>query len=409
MPQQAEKMNAILRRLEPTIVDGFRHLHMNPELSFEEHQTTRYIKDTLTVLGLEIIDIGLETGLVALLKGRGDGPCVALRADIDGLPIQELTDCPHQSRVPGVMHACGHDTHAASLLGAARVLAEMRDEIQGSVKFLFQPAEERNQGAKLMIKHGALKSPDVDVIFGLHNNPYQPVGEIGVKVGGLMAAVDRFYITVKGRGGHGGVPQLTIDPVVAGAGMITALQHIVSRRIDPKETCVLSVCSLQAGAGLTYNVIPEEVKMAGTTRSYAPSVGAALEPLMRQVIEGVAAAHACTAELEYIYDQPAVINPASLHPVALASVTDVRTSFGQTVSADPTPSTGGEDFTFFMREVPGFFYWLGVGSPGAETVHPWHSPHFLADQRAIAIGAGVYAASVFRAIEALENGTVFSI
>ena len=404
MSKYAEKMNAILGRLEPDIVKVFEHLHMNPELSFKEHQTTRYIKDTLSGLGLELMETGMETGVVALLKGAGDGPCVALRADIDALPIQELTGCAHQSRVEGVMHACGHDTHAGSLLGAARVLAEMRDEIKGSVKFIFQPAEEFNQGARLMVKQGVLKNPDVSVIFGLHNYPYLPVGQIGVKEGGLMAAVDRFEITVRGKGGHGGVPQMTIDPVVASAAIITSLQHIVSRKIDPRETCVLSVCSVHAGSGLTFNVIPEEVKMVGTTRSYAPEVGAALEPMMRQVITNLAEAHFCTAELEYIYDQPAVINPPSLYPVAVKSVEAVRTGFGQARAVDPKPSTGGEDFTFFMQEVPGFFYWLGVGNPDGGDVHPWHSPHFLADKRAIAIGAGVYASSVFNAIEAIENG-----
>lgn len=406
MEFHSSRLQSILLQLEPEITATFEYLHANPEISFKEFNTTEFIKAFLTDLGIEIIDIDMETGVVGLLRGGGEGPCVALRADIDGLPVQELADCPYKSKVDGVMHACGHDTHAGALLGAARILSKMRAEINGSVKFLFQPAEERNQGAKLMIQHGALKNPDVDIIFGMHNSPEIPVGQVGVKAGGLMAAVDRFYITVHGKGGHGGVPHRTKDPVVATAAMINSLQHIVSRKINPEEMCVVSICSLHAGTGMTYNVIPEEVTMVGTTRSFGKEVGASLEGLIRNIAESVTAAHDCTAELEYIYDQPAVINPANLYPVACKSVESVKTSLGQALVCDPRPSTGGEDFTFFMQEIPAFFYFLGVGDPEREVNYPWHSPHFYADKRAIAVGAGVYAESVFNAIEAMAAGTL---
>lgn len=397
------KFNEILKRCEPDIVAGFEHLHAHPELSLQEFKTTQYIKETLSALGIEILDLGLETGVVALLRGNHAGPCIGLRADIDALPVQELADCPYRSKTDGLMHACGHDTHTAALLGAAKVLLEMKEDLHGSVKFLFQPAEEVNQGARIMIDKGAMKNPKVDMVFGIHNQPEIPVGQVGVKSGGLMAAVDRFNIIVHGKGGHGGVPYKTIDPIVASAAIINSLQHIVSRKANPKDTCVVSVCSMHAGTGMTYNVIPEEVNMVGTVRTYDKELGASVEGMMRNIITNVAAAHSCTAELEYIYDLPAVLNPDSLVPIALQSVAAVQSSMGQTQACDPTPSTGGEDFTFFMQEAPGFFYWLGVANPERKENHSWHNPYFLADERAIIIGSGVYAASVFYAIEALKK------
>ena len=403
MSTRTEHMNEIIGRLEPVMLENFEHLHRNPELSFKEFKTTQFIKDILTGLGIEIQDIGMETGVVGLLKGRTDGPCIGLRADIDGLPVNELTSCPYKSRIENVMHACGHDTHMGSLLGAARILSEMRDEICGSVKFLFQPAEEKNLGAKLMIEHGALKNPDVDMMFGMHNQPEIPAGQVGVKNGALMAAVNSYYINVYGKGGHGGVPHRNLDPVAASAAIINALQTIVSRRVEPRKACVISLCSIHAGNGLICNVTPSEVNMAGTVRWYDEELGSSIEDMMRNVITNTAAAYGCTAELLYNYDQTSVTNPADVYPIAVESVKAVCTSLGRAEPMDPIPSTGGEDFTFFMQEVPSFFYWLGVGNKELECVHPWHSPHFRADERAIPVGAGVYASSVFHAIDAIEK------
>lgn len=393
-----ERIRQEMQEKETGMVETFRHLHMYPEMSFEEYETTAFIKKELIRLGIEIQDIGMETGVVGVMRGEGEGPCIALRADIDALPVEELVDYEFKSRIPGRMHACGHDTHMASLLGAAKILAAMKKEIHGTVKFFFQPAEERNQGAKLMIAHGCMENPHVDMVFGMHNSPDIPVGSIVVKEGGLMAAVDRFYVNIHGRGGHGGVPHRNVDPVVGTAAFIQSLQTITSRMANPLETCVVSICSLHAGEGLTYNVTPQEVKMAGTCRCFGGETGKMLEPAMGNLLEHTMAAYRLKGELEYIYDQPAVINPKEVFPIAKEAVEGIGL-----MAVDAEPSTGGEDFTFFMQETPAFFYWLGVKSPQAVESHPWHSPGFHADEKSIAIGAGVYAASVFSALEALEE------
>ena len=399
-------MNENIQKMENVMIKDFRFLHQNPELSYKEFKTTEFIKETLLSLGIEILDIGMDTGVVGLLTGDEEGPCIGLRADIDGLPIQEMTSYEFKSKNDNIMHACGHDTHMGSLLGAARVLSSMRNKIKGKVKFLFEPAEERNQGAKLMIEHGVLDNPAVDIIFGIHNNPEIAVGEVGVKEGGLMAAVDRFYINVHGKGGHGGVPHRNLDTVVTTAAIINSLQSIVSRNVDPKDPCVISICSIHGGADLTYNVIPELVQMAGTARSYDLELGANIENMMRRVINNTASAYGLTAELEYIYDQPAVINSSDTYMIALKSINDIETSLGKIKPIDPIPSTGGEDFTFFMQEIPSFFYWLGVGNEELECVHPWHSPNFRADERCIPVGAGIYASSVFNAIESIRKNEI---
>lgn len=396
MTDWKSKIQQKMQEKEKGIVEVFRHLHMHPEMSFKEFETTAFIKKELEKLGIEIQDIGMETGVVGVLRGGQDGPCIALRADIDGLPVEELTDYEFKSKNPGRMHACGHDTHMGALLGAAKILADMREEIQGTVKFFFQPAEERNQGAKLMIAHGCMENPHVDMVFGMHNSPEIPVGSIVVKEGGLMAAVDRYYVTIHGKGGHGGVPHRNIDPVVGAAAFIQSVQTIASRMVNPMEPCVVSICSLHAGEGLTYNVTPQEVKMAGTCRSFDKETGALLEPAMRNILDHTMAAYRLAGELEYIYDQPAVINPKEVYPIAKEAVEGIGLK-----AVDAEPSTGGEDFTFFMQETPAFFYWLGVKGPNVEEIHPWHSPKFHADERSIAMGSGVYAASVFSAIDAI--------
>ena len=390
------RVRELAGELTPGIVETFRHIHQHPELSFHEHKTTRYIKNELAKLGIEILDIGMETGVVGLLRGACGGPCVALRADIDGLPVQEQTDYEFKSKVDGIMHACGHDVHTASLIGAARILAAMREQVKGSVKFLFQPAEEKNDGAKLMLERGVLENPHVDVIFGMHNQPEIPAGSVGVKQGPLMAAVNSFYINIRGRGGHGGVPHRNVDPVVAAASVISSLQTVVSRNVESLKPCVISVCGLQTDNGFRCNITPDLVRMAGTCRRYDRDLIPVVEPLMRRIVEQTAAAYGFTGELIYEYDLPATVNPPSLYPVMYDAVTAVGAQ-----PVDPTPSTGGEDFALFMEKVPGFLFWLGVGNEERGWVHPWHSPQFRADERALPIGAACYAMAVFKAGSAL--------
>ena len=251
MEQTANRVKELMTLYEGEFIETFRHLHQYPEMSFKEYETTAYIKEKLTGWGIEILDIGLETGVVGYLKGGKEGPCIALRADIDGLPVKEESSYAFPSKNEGKMHACGHDTHMASLLGAAHILADMREQIQGSVKFLFQPAEEINLGAKKMMSLHCLESPKVSAVFGMHNSPEIPIGTVAVKKGPLMAAVDRIIFTIKGKGGHGGIPQRNVDPIVAAAAVIQAAQTIVSRNVSPLDSAVVSICNVKAGEGTT--------------------------------------------------------------------------------------------------------------------------------------------------------------
>lgn len=401
----------LIREMEPEFFEIYHHCHENPELSFQEYDTTAYIRNMLTGLGIGIQELpGLETGVVGVLRGEaGPGPCVALRADIDGLPIEEASSSPCPSRRPGVMHACGHDIHYASLLCAAKVLAALRKEIRGSVKFLFQPAEEVNLGAQRMVSLGCLQNPRVSAVFGLHNSPEIPLGTVAVKDGPLMASADRIEITIHGRGGHGGIPQRNVDPIVAAAAIVQSLQTIVSRNLGPVEPAVVSICNIQAGYGSVNNVCPDEAKMYGTVRAYRQATRALIDKRIHEIAENVAAAYGATADVNYIYQLPVTDNTRrpgwpDLFRIATAAVLGAGAQ-----PVDPEPSGGGEDFSIYcegfggQQGVPGFFYWLGVRNEATGCVHSWHSPHFKADDACIPIGAGVYALSALEALEALAE------
>lgn len=391
----SQRVQVLMKELEPRFIEDLHWFHENPEMSFQERDTTAYIRRELETLGVEILDTGLETGLVGLLEGGSKGPSIALRADIDALPVTEESTCTYPSKRPGMMHACGHDTHAASLLSAARILSRMREEIHGSVRLFFQPAEEVNLGAKKMVELGCLEG--VDAIFGMHNSPEIPLGTVAVKHGALMAAVDRIEITVKGKGGHGGIPQRNVDPVVCAAAIIQSAQTIVSRNVSPIDSSVLSICNVRAGEGAN-NVTPDKVTMLGTVRTYSKEVEACVVQRLKAIVESTAAAYGCEGSLNYIYELPPTINNESLYQAAYEAVTSIGAE-----PVDPIPSTGGEDFSVFMEEKPGFFYWLGTRNEENDCVYSWHSPHFKADERCVAIGAGTYAMSVFQAIKHLSK------
>jgi len=381
----------LMQQYTPTLTEFRRDLHMYPELSFKEHQTTKKILEALAELDVEVLDLGLETGVVADIHGSGDGRTVALRGDIDALPIYEENDVPYRSTVDGVMHACGHDVHTSSLLGAAMILSQMRDKFRGTVRLLFQPAEEINEGARLLIDRGAMQNPTVDAVFGLHTTPMFSAGEVAVKAGGLMAAVDTIRITVKGVGGHGAIPNATVDPIVAACSMVSSLQSIVSRNVNPLDSVVVSMGTINAG--IANNVIPEEVKLTGTARSFEPSVREQLPDLVRRVVENSVAAYGAQAEVEYIYHLPAVYNDDGLTDLAASVVAEVC---GESGVVDPQPSMGGEDFALYMQHAPGFFYWLGTGNKEKGFVHQWHNPRYDTDEDALPIGAGVLATSALR-------------
>ena len=369
--------------LKEKLVKIRRKIHRNPELSFEEHETGDLIEEILQEHDIDVTREVGKTGVVGILNKGKPGPVVALRGDIDALPIEEQNDVPFKSENPGKMHACGHDVHTTSLLGAAMLLSEKRDEIPGQVKFIFQPAEEINKGAKAMIEDGVLSNPDVDAIFGLHTKPDIPAGQVGVKYGPLMAAVDTIKITIKGEGGHGAIPHHTRDSIVAASSIIQNLQTIVSRRISPFETAVISFGTINGGTA--NNVISEEVKLTGTGRSFKPEVREQLPELLKNIVNNTCAAHDTEAEIEYINDLPAVINDNEMAGHAAKAVQKIA---GEDGLIEPEPTGGGEDFAMYMQEVPGCFMFLGVRNEEEGIVHQWHHPKYNVDETAIPIGAG---------------------
>lgn len=393
-----EMIKALGKKHEAAIVEFREYLHRNPELSFKEYNTTKIIKEKLIALGIEIIDLGIETGVVGLLKGTQNGPTVALRGDIDALPIQEISDKPYKSAVDGVMHACGHDFHAASVIGAASILSEMKDTLNGNVMFVFQPAEEINKGAKLMVEKGLLRAVKADMIFGLHNNPEMEWGTIGIKKGGLMAAVDTIKIKITGKGGHGAIPHATKDAIVAAASLVMNLQTITSRSVSPLESAVVSFGTIHAG--IANNVIPEVLEMTGTVRSFSPDVQKTIYNRMNRICSQTAEMFEVEVELDYIYDLPAVFNKIEMTQIAYAAASEI---VDESKVIEPIPSMGGEDFSIFSNEIPGFFFWIGVGNKEKDMNYVWHNPRFDGDSRALPIASMVLSNMVFKAIESLET------
>jgi amidohydrolase len=375
-----------------------REFHMYPELSGKEFETTKKIASVLQSVGIEVVDYGLPTGVVGLLQTGRPGPTIALRGDIDALPIQEQNEVEYRSRNAGVMHACGHDVHAAVVLGAALALAGIRDRLTGNVKFLFQPAEEINAGARAMLEAGVMEHPRVDAIFGIHTQPDIPAGKVGVKAGPLMAAVDTVRVVVNGVGGHGALPHRTVDPIVAGAAIVLNLQTVVSRNTSPLESAVVSIGTFQAGTA--NNVIPDRAEMSGTVRTFNPQMRDTMPAVLGRVVESTAAALGATAKLTYRRELPAVINPKEFAEIAAGAV---ATACGEEGRVEPVPSMGGEDFALFLERAPGCFLWLGAGNPERNIVNQWHHPQFDVDESSLVVGASVLAQCVLDASRYLQK------
>lgn len=384
--EQAARLQAA--QLQEKLVAMFRELHQHPELSNEEFETTRRIKTWLNEAGIRLLDMDVPTGALAEIGGHHQGPTIVLRADIDALPINELTDLPYASTVPGRMHACGHDFHTASMIGAALVLKRFESELKGRVRLLFQPAEEQADGAKTVIEAGALEG--ASAVFGMHNKPDLPIGTVGVRTGPLMASVDHFRIEVRGKGGHAAIPNMTIDPIVVSSAIVTALQTIVSRSISPLESAVISVGKMEAGS--SWNVIPEHAHLEGTVRTFDRKIREHIPQWMKRVIEGVAAAHGAEAKLHWTAHQPAVTNDAQMAQL----ISSVAKAQGlEVVEAERTMA--GEDFSLYQELVPGCFIWMGTNGP-----EQWHHPKFTVDERALSISAGLFAHTAINALAALQ-------
>ncbi|UCH63094.1 MAG: amidohydrolase [Fidelibacterota bacterium] len=377
-------IHPVIADLEKQIIAYRRHFHQHPELGFQEVETAKYILDQVKDLDLDIRHPLVRTGIVATMS-NGDGPCIALRADMDALPIQETADPPYKSQNDGVMHACGHDGHLAILLGTVLALDQLRDQWQGTVKFIFQPAEEGEGGARYMIAEGALNDPDATAIFGLHVWNYQDFGTIGIRSGPVLAAADEFEIIVKGKGGHGAMPQGTVDAVYVAAQLVVALQSIVSRNLDPLQSGVVSVGQIQGGQN--FNIIADEVALKGTARAYREEDRQLIKSRLEGACDGIAVTYGAAIELDYHDGYPPTLNDPVMTEVALRAARKVA---GDGVG-EPYLSMGGEDMAYFLQEVPGCFIFLGSAKPEhkAEKV-PHHCSHFDFDERALAVGASVF-------------------
>ncbi|QSF47635.1 amidohydrolase [Paenibacillus tianjinensis] len=367
-----------------------RHLHRHPELSNEEFETTKYITSQLTQAGIKILDYGLATGVIAEIGSGRSGPVIALRADIDALPIQEETGAEYASQVHGKMHACGHDFHTAALLGAAYLLKQQEEQLPGTVRLLFQPAEEKAQGAQRIISSGALQ--EVRAVIGLHNKPDLPVGTIGITGGPLMAAADGFVVEILGGSSHAAVPEAGTDPIVAASHIVTALQSIISRNVSPLESAVVSVTQIHSGN--SWNIIPDQAVLEGTIRTFDEAVRIKVLERFEQVTAGVAAALGASATVRWIGGPPPVINDEALAALGIESAEALGYR-----AVKPVPSPAGEDFAFYQRVVPGLFVFAGTDGS-----REWHHPAFDLDERALPVAARFLADIAVRSLEYYASG-----
>ena len=371
-----------IQKISENIYSYRRDFHQYPELSFQEYRTAETISKHLESFGIEHrTEVG-KTGVVGEIV-FGDGPTIALRADMDALPIQEVGDLKYKSKNEGVMHACGHDGHMAILLGAANALSKNKKLKKGKVRFIFQPAEEGAGGARYMIKDGCLDQ--VDEIYGLHLWNYQPVGEIGVKNGPIMAAADMFDIIIKGKGGHGATPQGTVDAIVVASNLITMLQTIVSRNTNPLDNTVVTIGEINGGQN--FNVIADEVRLTGTTRAYTENNRNMIKKRMQDIIDGVSKSFGAEIVLKYKEGYPPTVNhedPTKLVLEASSMVVGKGAGY-------PYLSMGGEDFSYYLQKVPGCFFFVG-SAPDKNNIlsTPHHCSHFDIDERSLLIGASVY-------------------
>ena len=384
-PQLLPPLPSDVDEIVPGVIADRRHLHENPELGFEETQTAAFVAQRLEALGAEDIRTGIaKTGITALIRGTkpGSGKVVLLRADMDALPITEEVEAEYASKNPGVMHACGHDAHTAMLMGAARILQERRDQFSGTVKLLFQPSEEANGGgAKPMIEAGVLEDPYVDACFGQHLMSPIPTGIVGVTGGPLQASSDSFSVKVQGKGGHGAMPNMSIDPIMIATDIVSGLRAIVSRNVDPLDPVVVSVCTFHSGTA--FNVIPDTAEFGGTVRTFSNENRDLAEQRIREIAEGVAAAHGATVTVEYKRGYPPTVNDPAMADLARESIAKV---VGEENVGPLPPIMGAEDMSYFLEERPGCYFFTGSGNEEKGIVWPHHHPKFDVDEDALGIG-----------------------
>jgi len=380
------RVRSEIQKVQYQLVEWRRQLHQRPELGFREHLTATFIQQKLREWGIEHQSAIASTGIVALISGNQPGPVLAIRADMDALPIQEENDVPYCSLHDGLMHACGHDGHVAIALGTAWYLAHHRDDFAGTVKIIFQPAEEGPGGAKPMVEAGVLQNPNVDAIIGLHLWNNLPVGTVGIRSGPMMAAVELFDCVIQGKGGHGAMPHQTVDSIVVGAQIVNALQTIVARNLDPLQSGVVTVGKFHAGNAL--NVIADSAHLSGTVRYFDPNLSDFFSERVENIIAGICTSYGATYTLNYRKLYPPLINDGG--------ITDLVRSVAINVVETPTgvvpecQTMGGEDMSFFLQEVPGCYFFLGSANVKKNLVYPHHHPRFDFDETVLSTGVEMF-------------------
>ncbi len=386
-------IHSAIQAIVPDAQQWRREIHRNPELLYDLPRTSNFVAERLREFGCDEVRTGLgKTGVVAVIRGhKGEGKrTIALRADMDALPIEETTNLPYRSTVPGKMHACGHDGHTAMLLGAARYLAETRD-FAGNAVLIFQPAEEGGAGAKAMIDDGLMETFAIEEVYGMHNIPKMPLGMFALRKGPLLAAADAFTIRLEGRGGHAAIPHQCVDPIIAGAQIVTALQAIVSRNVDPLDSCVVSVTSFHAGTA--FNIVPQSVEILGTTRTLQPETRDLAERRMREIVAGVAAACGVTATVDYDRGYPSTRNHPGQTDFAASVARDVVGT--DKVLTEIPPVMGAEDFSYMLEARPGAFIFIGNGDTAG-----LHHPGYDFNDAALPYGMSYWARLVETALAA---------
>lgn len=387
---ETEKIIKKIKKVEEDIVELRHRIHQYPEIGYEEFTTAKLIAETLKKIDLEVEDNIYATGVTGLIKGKKSEKTILLRADMDALAIQEKTDLPYTSKKDGIMHACGHDVHSAMVLGAAVVLKELEDELAGNVKFVFQPAEEQEGGALGMIENGVMENPKVDAALGLHVWGTAQKGTVEIKYDSMMASPDRFLIKIIGEGGHAASPHQCIDPIIIATEVIQEFQNIISRKIEPTEPAVLSVCHIEGGN--THNVIPDEVIIEGTVRTLTEDTRYKIPAIMEKMLKKITGIYGADYELDYDYSFPPLINDKEMTDLVRKSAVKV---LGEDKVIEITkPNLGGEDFSYFAKEVPASYFYLGI-APSKEEIIKHHNPHFYVDDDVIADGIAILVQAVF--------------
>jgi amidohydrolase len=374
-----------IEEMKDWLVEIRRTIHMHPELGFDEVETSKLVAKWLERFGLEVTKGIAKTGVTGLLEGKGAGKTVAIRADMDALPLEEANPVPYASKIKGKMHACGHDAHVAILLGVAKYFSTSKDRLKGNIKWIFQPAEEGGGGGKVMVEEGVLENPKVDAIFGAHVFPLLPVGKVGIYEREGLAATDRFTIKIIGKGGHAANPHLSKDPILTAGHLITQIHSIVSRNINPLDSGVITIGKVNGGTA--FNIIPDEVELLGTVRSLTPQVREELKSRIEKVVQGVVHSFDMDYRFDFEYGYPVLVNDLEMSKLVASACSK---GIGKENVEVLRPSMGGEDFAYYLEKVPGSFFRLGCRNEEKGIVHPYHSSLFDIDEEMLPFGVEMF-------------------